>query len=150
MQEAFCDIAALDAFSHIANPKKYLFQVARNIVKGSLRRARIVRIEAIGGAQELEDALGEECDALSPERIVAYRFWLARIDALVAMLPDRAIAVFRLRKLEGLSQREVADRLGVSEAIVENDLTRGLRAILRGLGEDERAELSTMTNRAKS
>lgn len=149
VQEAFCHIAELSGVAHIQNPRRYLFQAARNIVLESFRRAQIVRIEAIGGVQELEDVLGDTYDALSPERIVAYRAWLARIDALVAKLPARAISVFKLRKVEGLSQREVAKRLGVTEAVVENDLTRGLSTILAALGEDERAELSVITNRGK-
>lgn len=145
VQEAFCDIAALDSVTHIHDPRRYLFQVARNIVKENLRRAQIVQIEAIGGVHEIEDLTNGEHDPLSPERFVADRAWLARIDALVATLPERAAKVFQLRKVQGLPQREVAESLGVTEAVVQNDLTRGFRAILRALSDDERAELSSVT-----
>lgn len=145
VQEAFCDIASLDGFGHILDPKRYLFRVARNLVVENLRRTQVVRIDAIGGAREIELAMDEEYDALTPERIAADRAWLSRIDALIATLPSRARTVFHLRKFEGLSQRDVSRRLGVSEAVVENDLTRGLRAILNGLSEAERQELSVFT-----
>lgn len=145
VQEAFCDIASLDGFGHIIDPKRYLFRVARNLVIENLRRAQVVRIDAIGGAREIELAMEDDYDSITPERIAADRAWLSRIDALIATLPARARAVFHLRKFEGLSQRDVSHRLGVSEAVVENDLTRGLRSILNGLSEEEREELSVYT-----
>ncbi|RZM11907.1 MAG: sigma-70 family RNA polymerase sigma factor, partial [Sphingomonas sp.] len=72
---------------------------------------------------------------------VGGRWLLARVDALLAALPERARTAIRLRKLDGLSQRQIAERLGVTETVVENDLARGLRALLAGLSEGEREEL---------
>jgi RNA polymerase sigma-70 factor (ECF subfamily) len=34
-----------------------------------------------------------------------------------------------MRKIEGLSRREIAQRLGVSEKTVEKQLTQGVRAL---------------------
>jgi RNA polymerase sigma factor (sigma-70 family) len=147
IQEAYCSIAAMDDVTHIVEPRRYFFQVARNIVLADLRRARVVQIEAIGGAAEMEQAIIGHSDELSPERIAIDRDWLARVGALLAALPERRRIVFRLRKLEGLSQREAAERLGVTEMVVENDLTRGLRSILAGLSDEERSDLSLFTKR---
>jgi RNA polymerase sigma-70 factor (ECF subfamily) len=38
--------------------------------------------------------------------------------------------------MEGLSQREIAKRLGVSESVVENDVQKALRTIQRALRTD--------------
>ena len=142
IQESYARIAAIDMFDRIEEPRRYLFQTARNVALAALRRARIVRIDAIGSAADL-DAMLDGADQPSVERIVHGRWLLARVDRLLARLPERARAVIRLRKLDGLSQREIAARLGVSETIVENDLARGLRALLAELGDEDRAELST-------
>ena len=57
--------------------------------------------------------------------------------ALIAALPDRCRRIFELRKIEGVSQREIARRLGVSEHVVENESVRGLRAILAAMTEQD-------------
>lgn len=145
VQEAYCELASLDSVSHIEDPQRYLFQTTSNIVKSKMRRSQVVQIQAIGGVQEIEEAMDGNHDFLSPERIVADRLWLNRIDELVSKLPARAAEIFRLSKVEGLAQKDIARNLGVSETIVENDLTRGLRAILQALSEDERVELSGIT-----
>ena len=54
---------------------------------------------------------------------------------LISQLPDRCRSVFQLRKIEGLSQKEIAAKLGVTETIVENDVAKGMRIISRALRE---------------
>jgi RNA polymerase sigma-70 factor (ECF subfamily) len=41
--------------------------------------------------------------------------------------------VFLLRRIEGLSQRQTAERLGVTENVVEKEVARGLRIIMAEL-----------------
>ncbi|SFP57266.1 RNA polymerase sigma factor [Sphingomonas rubra] len=139
VQETYCRLAAVRDLDRIEDPRRYLFQTARNVVLVELRRQRVVRIEAAGSAADMEAALA--ADELSPDRVVGGRWLLERVDALLAALPERARTAIRLRKLDGLSQRQIAERLGVTETVVENDLSRGLRALLAGLSEGERAEL---------
>lgn len=128
IQEAYCRMAALDATDHITHPASYFFQIVRNLLLEQLRRAKVVRFET---AIELDSMAGGE--DLSPERIVAGRRELARVQGLIAGLPDRCRRVFELRKLHGVSQREIARMLGVSESVVENDGVKGLRMIIEAL-----------------
>jgi RNA polymerase sigma-70 factor (ECF subfamily) len=62
---------------------------------------------------------------------------LGRVQAALATLSERARAIFIMRRLEGMSQREIAQSMGVSEAVVENDASRSLRAILRLLTDPD-------------
>jgi len=55
-----------------------------------------------------------------------------------------------MRKVEGLSQRQIAEELGVTEMIVENDLARGLKIILSGLSIDDRADLPSRNERNRN
>jgi RNA polymerase sigma-70 factor (ECF subfamily) len=145
VQESYCRLAALADFERVEDPRRYLFQTARNVVLAELRRARIVRIDAVGTSADLELALA--ADYLSPERIVAGRGLLARVEHLLADLPERSRTIFRMRKVEGLSQRDIASRLGITETIVENDLARGLKTILNGLSAEDRADLPARIKR---
>ncbi len=133
IQEAYAQIAGLADIAHIRCGRAYFFTAARACVLMRLRRARIVRIET---ATEIE-SLNISEDAPSAERVAAGRRELARVQRLIAGLPDRCRRIFELRKIEGLSQREVAARLGLAEHIVENDVGKGLKLILRALAEGE-------------
>jgi RNA polymerase sigma-70 factor (ECF subfamily) len=133
IQEAYCRLAGLAGVDHIENPRAYFFQTARSVALEQLRRARVVRIDTV---TEI-DALNVELDEPSPERIAGGRRELARVRGLIAALPERCRRIFEMRKIEGLSQREIARRMGVSENVVENESVRGLRAILAALAETD-------------
>ena len=89
------------------------------------RRSRIVPIELLGEI----DALNIFSEEPGPDRQVGARQELARLRVIVAALPPQCREVFELRKFEGLSHREVAQRMGLSEKTVENHLTRALARI---------------------
>ncbi len=139
VQEAYYRIARHEQIEHICDPRQYLFRTARNIVLEQVRRSSVVRFEAISNLASFEQSAAE--DQISPERALDARRLLARVERLISALPDRTRRIFRLRKIEGLSQREIADCLSVSENIVENELSRGLKRILRSMTEAEREEL---------
>jgi RNA polymerase sigma-70 factor (ECF subfamily) len=85
---------------------------------------------------------GWESDEPSPERITAARLEVARVQAALDTLTERARRIFIMRKVEGMAQKDIARALDVSEAVVENDASRSLRAVLRVLsgGEDTAAD----------
>lgn len=135
IQEAYCQISALDDVSHIRSGRAYLFTAARNIVLMRLRRARVVNIEAVAEIESL-NILSDEPSA---ERVVIGRRELARVMGLIEGLPERCRRIFEMRKIEGLSQRQIAEAMGVPEHTVENDVARGVKLILRALAQDEQA-----------
>lgn len=135
VQETYCRLAALTSIEHIAEPRAYFFQAARSVALEQIRRARVVRIETVSEIEALDLALEEP----SAERIVSGRRELERVRSLIAALPDRCRKIFELRKIEGVPQREIAKRLGVTEHVVENEAVRGLRAILLAMSEQDRA-----------
>ncbi len=51
------------------------------------------------------------------------------MQAGIERLPPRCAAVIRLRKVEGLSTKEVADRLGIGIDAVQQQTTLGMRAL---------------------
>lgn len=135
IQETYCQIAGLDDVGHIRSGRAYFFTAARSIVLMRLRRARIVSIESVTEIDRL-NIVGDEP---SPEQVTAGRRELDRVRRLIEGLPDRCRRVFELRKIDGLSQREVAQRLGVAEHIIENDVVKGLKLILQAIADGEQA-----------
>jgi RNA polymerase sigma-70 factor (family 1) len=58
-----------------------------------------------------------------------------QLQQLVASLPEKCRLVYELKRGEGLTNREVADQLGISEKTVENQMTKALGRIRGGLGD---------------
>jgi RNA polymerase sigma factor (sigma-70 family) len=129
IQETYAVLAGLAAVEHIDSPRAYAFQTARSVILRHLRRARIVRIDAIGDMDLLATALDEP----SPERQVGARQELRRVSALIADLPAKCREAFTLRKVDGLSQRDVAQRMGISESTVEKHIGRALRTLMNAV-----------------
>jgi RNA polymerase sigma-70 factor (ECF subfamily) len=138
VQDAYCRFAALSAVDHIDRPGAYFMQIVKNAWRDNLRRARVIRIEDF--TEIAPEAVGD--DAVSVEAAVIARQQLEMVEALLQTLPDRCRTIFTLKRIEGLTQREIAARLGVSEHIVENDIQKALRILQRGLrGADEEQDI---------
>ena len=124
VQEAFARIWAAD-FETIRNGRAYLYATVRHLLAEYARRSRIVPIELLGEIDSL-NLISEEP---GPDRRVGARQELDRLRVVVAGLPVQCRRVFELRKFEGLSHRDVAKRMGLSEKTVENHLARALARI---------------------
>ena len=124
VQEAFARIWAAD-FATIRNGRAYLYATVRHLLAEYARRSRIVPIDLLGEI----DSLSIISEEPGPDRRVSARQELDRLRVIVAALPVQCRRVFELRKFEGLSNRDVAQRMGLSDKTVENHLTRALARI---------------------
>ncbi len=138
IQEAYARIWPAK-FAAITQGRAYFFTTVRHLVQEQARRARIVPMERLGEI----DALRIISEEPEPERKVGARQELGRLRDIVADLPAQCRRAFELRKFEELSQRAIAERMGISEKTVENHLTRALARVLDALaagpGEQGRA-----------
>ncbi len=126
--------------------RHYLFTIARNLLIDRARRAKIVSFERVA---DLE-TLGWDGDLMATERQIEARDELRRAMAGLDKLPARCREVVRLRKVEGLSVQETADRLGVGHHTIERQLTLGIRALSDFmLGGDGRIRRSGKKARGK-
>lgn len=132
VQETWAAFVMLDSVDAVRNPRAYMFSVAQSIILQHLRRARIVSIETVAGV----DQLPVPEDLHSPERRLAAHQELHRLAGQIAALPAKCREAFLLRKVHGLSQREVAQRMGISENTVEKHIGKGLRHLLRAHAEE--------------
>ena len=108
-----------------AAPKAFLFATARNLMTDRLRHSRVVPIDS----RPDFDGLDALIDEISPERQVSSRQELSRLARALDSLSDKCRSVIWLRRVEGLSQRETAQHLGLQEGAVESQLARGLLAL---------------------
>ena len=112
-----------------AQPKAFLFSVARNLLVDRARRNRIVAIDLLEDMDSLNVLIEEE----TPERRETGRQQLQRLSLLIQRLPDRCREVVWMRRVEDLPQKVIARRLGIAEATVEKHLVRGIRMLTDAL-----------------
>ena len=133
VQETYAVLAGMHELSHVRDPRAYLFTAARSVVLQQVRRARIVSIETVAEI----DRVAIPRDTLSPDRHADACQQLRQIGTLIAALPTKCRQAFLLRKVEGLSQREIAQRMGISENTVEKHIGKGLRLLMAALAKAE-------------
>jgi RNA polymerase sigma-70 factor (ECF subfamily) len=102
--------------------RAYLFVIARNVALDLLRRDRTVSLEQLGEIEpwRVVEEKPDAAEALSHEQELQL---LA--DAMSA-LPPRCREILTLRRIEGLSHRAIASRLGIAEGTVNAQLAIGL------------------------
>lgn len=113
-------------------PRQFLFAAARNLLVDRVRREQIVPIEA---ATDL-DALNIAMDAPGPDRTAMARDELRRVQAALDRLPPRCREAVVLRRVEGLSRKEIAQRMGIAEDTVTEHLIKGMRLLASTLYGD--------------
>jgi RNA polymerase sigma-70 factor (ECF subfamily) len=72
----------------------------------------------------------------APDQIAAGREDLRTVSLALLSLPERTRTILILHRLEGLRQREIAQRLGISVSAVEKHLIRALRHLSGFFGDD--------------
>jgi RNA polymerase sigma-70 factor (ECF subfamily) len=126
IQETYSRLMTVESVQHVHDARSYTFQVAGSVAIDHLRRMKVVSIASVPDFDYLEMASEEP----SPERQVIDRDELHRLAGMIARLPGRVRDVFTLRRVYGLSQREVAEKLAIAESTVEKHMARGFLLML--------------------
>jgi len=107
------------------HPRKFLFTTARNLLIDRARRAQIIPIEALPDPETLDIAV----DTPGPERNAIARDELRRLQEALDRLPARNREAVVLARIEGLTGREISQRMGLAEATVSHHLSNGIAAL---------------------
>jgi RNA polymerase sigma-70 factor (ECF subfamily) len=125
VQEVYCKVMQMDGLAHVSDPRGYVVQMAKNLITDRLRRNAVVNIEVMANLGDLDVA----DDSPGPERVVSGRAELRWVMGLIGKLPDRCREVFRARRIHGLSLKETAESLGVTEKAVEYESAKAMELI---------------------
>ena len=133
VQESYARLIRAREQGRVRNAKNYLFKTALNAALDLVRRRKVVPFEPVGEDDRLsvleESPHAGEAASRSEE--------LEILREAMHALPTRCRQVFTLRKLYGLSHREIAAQLGIAEKTVEEQVNRAMRrcaAFLRTRG----------------
>jgi RNA polymerase sigma-70 factor (ECF subfamily) len=123
VQESYARLLRARETGAIVCARAFLFVTARNLALNHLRHQRHARPK---GLTEVDPTSVYDDSTGVPES-VAHAEDLQLLIQAIQSLPDRCRQVVTLRKIYGLSQKEVAARLGISENTVEVQGGIGLR-----------------------
>jgi RNA polymerase sigma-70 factor (ECF subfamily) len=118
------------AASPVAQPLSYLYRAANNLVIDWHRSRRQAHKRNADWSDATGSAWLEASNEPLADRLLVGREALTGAEAALTALGQRVSAVFRMHRLEGVAQREIADRIGVSLSTVESDLRKAYRALV--------------------
>jgi RNA polymerase sigma factor (sigma-70 family) len=128
VQETYARLLALSPARRgaVRTWRAFLFATARNVAMDHLRRREIVSLDALPEISAADVVLraGEERRPDELVNLTQERLLLARV---IASLPEKCRQALILRKIHGLSQKEIALRMGIAEHTVEKHLSHGVR-----------------------
>jgi len=123
IQETYFRLLCERAARPVQHVRGFLFVAARNAACDLLRKKKPGVIEYLGNLTGLRNLTelpnGADAAANAQE--------LELISEAIHDLPERCRQVFTLRKIHGVSQREIAQRLAISEHTVEVHVANGVK-----------------------
>ena len=134
IQELYLRLDAVAEEGRIDNPLAFLLRMANNLylnrVRSSTSERRRERAWHDAGREAAVEGVEPAADEPTPEAQVSSRQQLLLLVSTLKELPDKTQDIFRLHKIDGLSQAEVAKRLEISISSVEKHLSSALRHLM--------------------
>lgn len=121
-QEALIRLYSVENPDRIENPRAFLFATAHNLFVQSYRKKRNSPVRTV---EDLARLSVKEMCVLADDQVIA-RERLAAFGEAIDQLPPQARRVFIMKKVFGLSHREISQALGVSPKTVEKHVGKGL------------------------
>jgi RNA polymerase sigma factor (sigma-70 family) len=103
------------------NPKRFVLTCARNLLINLVRREQVVPMETFADFETLDIA----ADAPQPDCSVIEQEELHRLEASLELLPARMREAIALAYFDGLSRKDIAKRMGITQSTASHYLARG-------------------------
>ena len=123
-QETFLRTYKSSLDKHIQQPKSFMFRVAKNLIISDFRKASTQLNEYVEDIDLIEsrvDLDNLEENALAQEK-------LGIMCETIASLPNKCRQAVVMRKVYGLSTKDIAKRMNISTITVSNYITKGMCA----------------------
>ncbi|MFO7325177.1 MAG: RNA polymerase sigma factor [Pseudomonadota bacterium] len=122
LQEAFVRSFEAEGRQGIRDARAFLLRTARNVALDHVTSAGYRRTGSLDSLEEeqfIDEGAPVEAQVDSEKRFLAF-------CEAVGSLPEQCQRVFVLKKVYGLSQQEIASKLGIAESTVEKHIAKGL------------------------
>jgi RNA polymerase sigma-70 factor (ECF subfamily) len=133
LQETYLRLLGLSTEQRagVRSVQAFALTTARHVAVDWIRRRQVVGMDVVDNLDAVP-VTGEEGGL---EDLVSTHQQLMQIAEAVDSLPERCREVFTLRRVYGLSQKEIARQLRISDKTVEQHLVQGMRRCARFLAD---------------
>jgi len=123
-QDVFTQWLGYPDRAKVEQPRAFLFQVARNLLRDHWRRQQVRHTAHDPHTEPATEPLSDERDE---PMVAAQRLQrLEQLKIVLAELPPRRREALILHRFEGLSQAQIAERMGISISMVEKHIALAL------------------------
>ncbi len=142
LHETWLRLGTANVPGSVANGYAYILSMAINVVFDKYRREhRHLYEDEIDELIEMPDELAD------PERIVAARFKIDELRTVMRGLTPRRRAILVAARIEGHTNKEVAERFNVSLRLVEKELSIALQYCLEKMSDMNAVEVERVGRR---
>lgn len=131
VQEVLVRLAVRGDCESIEMPEAYLMRTATNVWRDFLRKKRTHAVDA-----HVEYVEGHAREENGPSEELEGSELINAILAALGELSDRTRQIFVLCRVEGMRQKAVAKRLGISVSAVEKHMIRAIAHLTASLGRN--------------
>jgi RNA polymerase sigma-70 factor (ECF subfamily) len=121
IQEIFIDLWVRRNKKEIENISAYLYKAVKFQIFKQFRKNNLID-------KQVED-FDEFISEFNVEEHIEFKELYYRVENLIANLPEQRRIVFKLSRDEGLSAKEIAKKLNISEQTVRNQIYSALKKI---------------------
>lgn len=129
-QDTFARLSSTD-FRQINKPESFLFATALNLLRDHARSAQARHAALTVPVEETQLV----CPAPQPERVLDGEQRMRGVEAALRELSPKCRAVFVLFHFDGMSQRDISDRLRISVSMVEKYVKQAVNHCEKRLAE---------------
>lgn len=101
--------------------KSYLFTIANNLFLNNVKHQKVV--------MRFNQQPVKTVSAETPQHIIETQEFKESLERAIANLPDKNRIVFLMNRIDKLTYKEIADRLGLSVKAVEKRMTKALQTL---------------------
>jgi RNA polymerase sigma factor (sigma-70 family) len=123
VQESYLRTLRAHLAGTLRSAKGFLFASARNAALDIFRHRTVIRFESL--TEKTTSSVFS--DGASPSETACLNQELQILAEALRHLPDRCRQILILRRIHGLSHKEIAEKLSISEHTVEKQVGIGLR-----------------------
>ncbi len=135
VQDLYLRISSLEPGTEVRAPVALLYRMAANLMVDHVRSAQRSSRRSAQWRLDSRTAVGGEdvVDEPAADEVVIGKERVRQLADAVAALPPQMGRAFRLHKLEGLSQAQTAQAMGVSVKMIEQHIQAAIRNLTQRL-----------------
>ncbi|MCD8177782.1 MAG: RNA polymerase sigma-70 factor [Tannerellaceae bacterium] len=134
VQESFLKLWERRELLENVSLTSYLFMLVRNASLNVLKHQAVADTNRIRMVDLREVERLYSVDFIEdPSTILMEKELTGSVDEIMEALPEKCREVFKLSRLSGYKNREIAEQLGISEKVVEKHIARALKRFREGL-----------------